>query len=77
VPKKNVALVTESLLVTPAMLIRKVAIPWVNGLCGLLPAIEAFADAYVPETAGLPISRCQDQRRANRCTKRTVGAGKF
>src|ERR1700730_7859663 len=40
------------------MLIRKVAIPWVNGLCGLLPAIEAFADVYVPETAGLPISRC-------------------
>ena len=41
--KKNVAPVTVALGLRPGTLIRNVAVPESNGLCGLFPAIERFA----------------------------------
>jgi hypothetical protein len=43
--KKNVAPVTVVVGVIPVMAIVNEAVPVVNGLCGLLPPIEAFAEA--------------------------------
>jgi len=44
VPKKKVALAMVDCVVTVGIVIKNVDVPVVKGLCGLLPAIDAFAD---------------------------------
>src|SRR5262249_62374836 len=55
VPNENVAVSILSLAVRPEIAMSKVTVPARNGLCGLLPAMEALALEYTLEAFGLPI----------------------